>query len=219
MNGFTQFIDIILHLNKYLDHFVGIYGVWIYAILFVIIFSETGLVVTPFLPGDALLFTVGTLTAGDGSLNLPVILVLLTAAAILGNLVNYSIGRTIGQKLYSNPNSRIFKQKHLEQTHQFYEKYGAKAILLSRFLPLLRTMVPFVAGMGSMDQKKFTSYNVIGAFIWVFGIVLLGHFFGNIEFVQKNFSVVIVAIIVISMVPPSIEVLRAWRAQRVTGRD
>jgi membrane-associated protein len=216
MNGLAQLIDVVLHLNKYLGHFAEIYGPWIYAILFLIIFSETGLVVTPFLPGDALLFTVGTLTAGNGSLSLPLILVLLAAAAILGNMTNYAIGRTFGKKLYSNPNSRIFKQKHLVQTHEFYEKYGAKAIVLSRFLPLLRTMAPFVAGMGSMDRKKFNAYNLVGAFLWVFGIVLLGHYFGNIEFVQKNFSVVIVAIILISMVPPGIEIARAWLGRSVT---
>jgi membrane-associated protein len=218
MNGFAQLIDVVLHLNKHLAHFSEIYGPWIYAILFLIIFSETGLVVTPFLPGDALLFTVGTLTAGNGSLSLPVTLVLLAAAAILGNLTNYAIGRTIGKKLYSNPTSRIFKQSHLEQTHEFFEKYGAKAIVLSRFLPLLRTMAPFVAGMGGMDLKKFHSYNILGAFLWVLGLVLLGHFFGNIEFVQKNFSVVILAIILISMIPPGIEIARAWIRNRTGER-
>jgi membrane-associated protein len=194
----------------YLGQLADSYGPWIYALLFLIIFSETGLVVTPFLPGDALLFTVGTLTAESGPLNLALILVLLTAAGILGHTVNYWIGSAIGHKLFSNPASRIFNRRHLDQTHAFYERHGAKTILLSRFLPLIRTFAPFVAGMGSMSYKKFFAYNIAGAFVWVFSIVLLGHFFGNIPYVQRNYSLVILGIVVISMIPPGIEILRGW---------
>jgi len=214
MDWFLKFLDIILHLNLYLDQLAGSYGSWIYALLFLIIFSETGLVVTPFLPGDALLFTVGTLTAESGPLNLLLILVLLTVAGILGHTANYWIGQKLGQKLFSNPQSRIFNRKHLDQTHAFYERHGAKTIMLSRFLPLIRTFAPFVAGMGSMSYKKFFAYNVFGAFVWVFSVVLLGHFFGNLPYVQKNYSLVILAIIVISMIPPGLEILRGWRSRR-----
>jgi membrane-associated protein len=188
MDWILKFLDVILHLNLYIGQFAGSYGSWIYALLFLIIFCETGLVVTPFLPGDALLFTVGTLTAENGALSLPL----------------------IGERLFSNPRSRIFNRRHLNQTHAFFERHGAKTIMLSRFLPLIRTFAPFVAGMSSMSYKKFFLYNVVGAFVWVFGIVLLGHFFGNLPYVQKNYSLVILAIIVISMIPPGVEILRAW---------
>src|SRR6201998_976655 len=208
MDWIAKLLNVILHLNLYLRDVAGAYGSWIYAVLFLIIFAETGLVVTPFLPGDALLFTIGTLTAETGPLNLPIILVLLTAAGILGHTTNYWIGNKVGEKLFSNPQSRIFNRKHLEQTHAFYERHGAKTIMLSRFIPLIRTFAPFVAGMGSMSYRKFFAYNVIGAFVWVFGVVLLGHFFGNIPYVQNNFSLVILAIVVISMIPPAVEICR-----------
>jgi membrane-associated protein len=214
MDWLAKFVNIVLHLNLYVGQLADSYGPWIYALLFAIIFAETGLVVTPFLPGDALLFAVGTLTTTNGPLNLPLILVLLTVAGILGHTTNYWIGNKIGKKLFSNPQSRIFNQKHLEQTHAFYERHGAKTIVLSRFIPLIRTFAPFVAGMGSMNYRQFFAYNVIGAFVWVFGVVLLGHFFGNIPYVQKNFSLVILAIIVVSMMPPTLEFLRAWRSQK-----
>jgi membrane-associated protein len=214
MEWLAKFVNIILHLNLYIGQLADSYGPWIYALLFVIIFSETGLVVTPFLPGDALLFAVGTLTASNGPLNLPLILVLLTVAGILGHTTNYWIGNKIGRKLYSNPQSRIFRQKHLDQTHAFFDRHGAKTIMLSRFIPLIRTFAPFVAGMGSMSYRKFFAYNVIGAFIWVCSVVLLGHFFGNIPYVQKNFSLVILAIIIVSMIPPTLEIVRAWLSQK-----
>src|SRR6202047_156692 len=210
MDWLANLLNSILHLNLVLDRVADAHGPWIYALLFLIIFSETGLVVTPFLPGDALLFTVGTLTAENGPLNLPLILVLLTVAGILGHTANYWIGQKLGQKLFSNPQSRIFNRRHLDQTHAFYERHGAKTIMLSRFLPLIRTFAPFVAGMGSMSYKKFFAYNVAGAFVWVFSVVLLGHFFGNIPYVQKNFSLVILGIVIISMIPPGIEILRGW---------
>jgi membrane-associated protein len=214
MEWLVKFVNIILHLNLYIGQMADSYGPWIYALLFLVIFAETGLVVTPFLPGDALLFAVGTLTTTSGPLSLPLILVLLTVAGILGHTTNYWIGNRIGKKLYSNSKSRIFRQKHLEQTHAFYARHGAKTIMLSRFIPLIRTFAPFVAGMGSMSYRHFFVYNVIGAFVWVFGVVLLGHFFGNIPYVQKNFSLVILAIIVVSMIPPTVEVLRGWRSQK-----
>jgi len=213
MDWIAKLVNIILHLNLYLGQVADSYGAWIYAILFLIIFCETGLVVFPFLPGDALLFTVGTLTAQNGPLNLPIILILLTVAGILGHTTNYWIGNSIGQRLFSNPRSRIFNRKHLEQTHAFFERHGAKTIMLSRFIPLIRTFAPFVAGMGSMSYRKFFAYNVIGAVVWVFGIVLLGHFFGNIPYVQKNFSLVILAIVVISMIPPALEIFRGLLAR------
>ena len=213
MDWIAKLLNILLHLNLYLGQVADSYGSWIYAILFLIIFSETGLVVTPFLPGDALLFTVGTLTAQNGPLNLPIILILLTVAGILGHVTNYWIGNSIGQRLFSNPRSRIFNRKHLEQTHAFFERHGAKTIMLSRFIPLIRTFAPFVAGMGSMSYRKFFAYNVIGAVVWVFGIVLLGRFFVNIPYVQKNFSLVILAIVVISMIPPVLEILRGFLAR------
>jgi membrane-associated protein len=214
MEWLAKFVNVILHLNLYIGQLADSYGPWIYALLFVIIFSETGLVVTPFLPGDALLFAVGTLTTSNGPLNLPLILVLLTVAGILGHTTNYWIGNKIGRKLYSNPQSRIFRQKHLEQTHAFFDRHGAKTIMLSRFIPLIRTFAPFVAGMGSMSYRKFFAYNVIGAFLWVFSVVFLGHFFGNIPYVQKNFSLVILAIIIVSMIPPSVEIVRGWVSQK-----
>jgi membrane-associated protein len=213
MDWLANLLNSILHLNLVLDRVADAYGPWIYALLFLIIFSETGLVVTPFLPGDALLFAIGTLTAKNGSLNLPISLILLTVAGILGHTVNYSIGNKIGQKLFSNPQSRIFNRKHLEQTHAFYERHGAKTIMLSRFVPLIRTFAPFVAGMGSMSYRKFFAYNVVGAFVWVFGVVLLGHFFGNLPYVQKNFSLVILAIVVVSMIPAALEIFRGWRGR------
>jgi membrane-associated protein len=207
-------IHTLLHLNEYLPDWVQAYGPWIYAILFMIIFCETGLVITPFLPGDALLFTVGSLTTAEGPLSLPLILILLIVAGILGDSLNYWIGARLGERLYRNPKSRIFNPKHLEKTHAFYEKYGAKTIILARFLPLIRTFAPFVAGMGAMDYRKFVGYNVIGAVIWVLSVVLAGHYFGQIPSVQKNFSLVVLAIILISMLPPAIEIFKAWRERR-----
>jgi membrane-associated protein len=214
MDWIRQIIDFALHFNNHLGYFVDQFGIWIYLLLFLIVFSESGVILTPFLPGDALLFTVGSLTVGSGKLNLFAVLVLLSIAAPLGGFVNYAIGAVFGQKLFVNPNARILNPKHLHQTHLFYEKHGAKAILLARYLPMIRTFAPFVAGMGRMSYKKFAAYNIVGGVIWVFIVVLLGHFFGGLSFVQKNFSLVILAIIVISMLPPTIEFVRAWRSSR-----
>src|ERR1700730_3959948 len=220
MNLLSHFLDVLLHFNTYLRPFAESYGGWIYAILFAMIFCETGLVVTPFIPGDSLLFAVGALTAGasttggTSSLDLWLILISLTVAGVLGNTVNYSIGYALGQRLFNNPNSRIFNRKHLDQTHAFYEKHGAKAVILSRFFPIIRTLAPFVAGMGQMSYRKFFIYNVIGASTWVCSFVLLGHFFGNLPYVQKNFSLVILGILVISLIPAGLEFARAWSARK-----
>jgi len=210
MDWLKNFIQILLHLNEYLGQLIDTYGPWIYAILFVTIFCETGIVVTPFLPGDALLFAVGSLTTTGSSLNLPLVLILLTVASILGDSLNYWIGLHLGERLFHNPESRIFNRKYLERTHAFYEKHGVKTIILARFLPLIRTFAPFVAGMASMNYRKFLSFNIIGGVIWTFSVILAGHFFGQIPTVQKNFSLVILAIILISMIPPGIEVIRTW---------
>jgi membrane-associated protein len=207
-----QFIDIFLHLNKHLNEYAGQLGGWLYLILFVIIFCETGLVVTPFLPGDSLLFAVGALTADvDSPLNLLLLLFLLSAAAILGDAVNYLIGFRLGPKVFKYENSRLLNKKHLERTHQFYEKYGGKTIILARFIPIIRTFAPFVAGIGKMSYRRFGLYNVIGGVAWVLICLLAGRFFGQIEFVQKNFEVVIVAIIGISIMPMVIEYFLARR--------
>lgn len=203
------FIDFILHIDVHLAELVAEYGTWIYAILFVIIFCETGLVVTPFLPGDSLLFVAGTLAAiGSNHINIHLMVLLLISAAILGDAVNYTIGRFFGEKLFSNPNSKIFKQSYLEKTHNFYKKHGGKTIILARFVPIVRTFAPFVAGMGHMSYKHFASFNVIGGIAWVSIFMYAGYFFGELEFVKKNLSVLIVVIIIISVIPGVVEVLR-----------
>jgi membrane-associated protein len=207
MEPLKKLIDIVLHLDRYLKDLVPEYGVWIYAILFLIIFCETGLVVTPFLPGDSLLFAIGAL-AGAGALNLWAILFLLTFAAILGDTVNYWAGHLIGPKIFRGEGSRWLNRKHLEKTHQFYERYGGKTIIIARFVPIVRTFAPFVAGIGSMSYFRFMSFNVVGGILWVFSMTLAGYFFGGLPFVQKNFSVVILGIIFISILPAIIEFLR-----------
>ena len=206
MELLKKFIDIVLHLDKYLKDIVPEYPVLIYAILFLIIFCETGLVVTPFLPGDSLLFAIGAL-AGIGALNLALILLLLSVAAILGDTVNYWIGHYIGPKVFSH-DSRFLNRKYLDKTHEFYERYGGKTIIIARFVPIVRTFAPFVAGVGSMTYIKFMSYNVFGGLLWVFSMTLAGYFFGNLAIVQKNFSLVILMIIFISILPGIIEYLR-----------
>lgn len=203
-------IDFIIHIDRHLLELVENYGVWVYAILFLIIFCETGLVVTPFLPGDSLLFVAGALAASNvtGDFNIIILNIILITAAILGDGVNYGIGRFFGEKLFSNPDSKIFKQSYLEKTHQFYEKHGGKTIILARFVPIVRTFAPFVAGMGHMGYKHFVAYNVIGGVIWVVLFTLLGYFVGTIEWVQQNLKLLMVAIIVLSIVPAIVEVIR-----------
>jgi membrane-associated protein len=207
MDFLTNFIDIFLHLDKYLDVFVTNYGNLTYIIVFLIIFSETGLVVAPFLPGDSLLFAIGALCA-ISSLSLPVVLIILPIAAILGDNVNYWIGHWFGPKLFKKDNSKIFNKQNLLKAHTFYEKYGGIAITLCRFIPILRTFVPFASGMAKMSFPKFTFFNVLGGLLWTVIFLLLGYFFGNIPFVKKNFELVIVGIILISVLPIVIEYLK-----------
>ena len=208
----TDLIDFILHIDQHLQTLSAEYGVWIYAILFLIVFCETGLVVTPFLPGDSLLFAAGGIAA-IGSMNIHLMVALLIAAAIIGDAVNFMIGKYFGEKLFANPDSKIFKRGYLDKTHAFYEKYGGKTIIIARFVPIVRTFAPFVAGMAKMDYSKFIRYNVIGAVLWVVLFSYIGYFFANTEFVKKNLGLVLIAIIVISVLPAVIEVIRAKRAK------
>jgi len=207
MEFIKQVIDFVLHLDTHLGHLIQQYHNWIYAILFTIIFCETGLVVTPFLPGDSLLFAAGAFAAA-GSLKLAWLLLLLAAAAILGDTANYWIGHYVGPKVFHKEKTRFFKKKYLERTHAFYEKYGGQTIIIARFVPIIRTFAPFVAGIGRMTYWRFISFNVIGGLAWVALFVLAGYFFGNLPFVKKNFSLVIMAIILISLVPGFVEVIR-----------
>jgi membrane-associated protein len=203
-------IDLFLHLDKHLDKVIADYGPWTYAILFGIIFCETGLVVTPFLPGDSLLFAAGALAA-IGSLDPLWLFLLLSGAAIAGDTVNYWIGAWIGPKAFSGE-YRLLKKEHLERTHAFYEKYGGKTIILARFVPIVRTFAPFVAGIGAMNYAKFIVYNIIGGLAWVAMFIFGGYWFGNQEFVKKNFSLVVIAIILISVMPMVIEYIRSRRS-------
>lgn len=200
MELITAFFDIVLHLDKHLALMVQQYGIWIYAILFAIIFSETGFVVTPFLPGDSLLFVAGALAA-LGGMDIMILIAVLLAAAALGNTLNYQIGRFLGPKVFQWENSRFFNKAALLKTHLFYETHGGKTLVISRFLPLFRTFAPFVAGIGAMTWARFTFFNLIGAFAWVVSLTLAGYFFGNLPWVQKNLSAVIIGIIAISMIP------------------
>ena len=196
----TQLIDIILHLDAHLVVWLALFGPWIYVIMFLVIFCETGLVVTPFLPGDSLLFALGALTTVENGLNLWVLLISLTIAGILGDTVNYHIGKYLGPKVFES-NSRFFKKEYLEQTTSFYDRWGAFTIVAARFAPIVRTFAPFVAGIGSMHYRKFLSYNVIGAVAWVFLFVLAGHYFGNLPVVKRNFHIVIFGVIFVSILP------------------
>ncbi|ANC01555.1 MULTISPECIES: DedA family protein [Pseudomonas] len=200
-------LDLILHLDAYLDLLVTNYGPWIYAILFAVIFCETGLVVMPFLPGDSLLFIAGAVAAGGGMD--PVLLAgLLMVAAILGDSTNYVIGRTAGERLFRNPNSKIFRRDYLQRTHEFYERHGGKTVTLARFLPILRTFAPFVAGIAHMHYPRFLGFSVAGTLLWVGGLVTLGYFFGNVPFIKQHLSLMVVAIIVLSLVPMILGLLR-----------
>jgi len=213
MEFLNQVLDFILHLDKHLSSLVQTYGLWTYLILFVIIFLETGLVVTPFLPGDSLLFAAGAFAAAK-ALNVLWLFILLSAAAIIGDTVNYWIGHFVGPKVFHQEKSRLFKKEYLERTHRFYERYGAETIIVARFVPIIRTFAPFVAGIGRMSYWKFISYNVIGGIGWVALFIFGGFFFGNIPFVKRNFSLVIIAIIVISSIPAGVEFYRHRRASR-----
>ena len=215
MDALTGLLDVLIHLDQHLNAWAADFGGWMYVILFAIVFCETGLVVTPFLPGDSLLFGVGALSATPGSPIDPWLVgILLIVAGILGDAVNYAIGRAIGPKIFNRPSSRFFNTDHLRKAHAFYEKYGGKTIILARFIPIVRTFAPFVAGIGRMTYAKFALYNVTGAIVWVVGFVFLGHQFGGLPFVKKNFSLVILAIIVLSILPAVIEIIRARRASK-----
>jgi membrane-associated protein len=196
----TQFLDIILHLDAHLLTWINLFGPWIYVMMFLVIFCETGLVVTPFLPGDSLLFALGALSALDNGLDLWILLVSLTIAGILGDTANYHIGKYLGPKVFEREN-RFFKKQYLTQTQAFYENWGAFTIVAARFAPIARTFAPFVAGIGSMNYKKFLSYNVMGAVAWVFTFILAGHFFGNLPVVKRNFHIVIFGVIFVSILP------------------
>jgi membrane-associated protein len=211
MEWINFFVDVFLHLDKHLGEVVQSYGTWTYLILLVIIFCETGLVVTPFLPGDSLLFAAGALASpAVGALDPAWLFVLLSLAAIAGDTVNYWIGAIVGPRAFSG-NIRFLKKEHLERTHRFYEKYGGKTIIIARFVPIVRTFAPFVAGIGAMNYARFIIYNIAGGVAWVALFVLGGYWFGTTEIVKKNFSLVVVAIILISVMPMVIEFLRARR--------
>ena len=203
----SSFIDLFLHLDKHLADLVIHYGSWVYGILTIIVFCETGLVIAPFLPGDSLLFAIGALCA-VGSLNPFIIAPLLFIAAISGDNLNYWFGRTIGSKAFSNPESKIFKQSYLQRTQSFYTDYGSKTIVIARFVPIVRTFAPFVAGLGKMNYRVFLSFSVGGALLWIILLISAGYFFGQIEFVKKNFSVVVLAIIAISILPALFETFK-----------
>lgn len=213
MEYITWIIDFILHIDVHLQELVAQYGIWIYAILFLIVFCETGLVVTPFLPGDSLLFVAGTLAAlPSNSLDIHLMVLLIIIAAILGDAVNYMVGQLFGEKLFSNPQSKIFRRIYLERTHAFYDRHGGKTIILARFVPIIRTFAPFVAGMGNMSYRRFAWFNVIGAVVWVVSFAYAGYLFGNHPLVQQNLKLLIVMIIVLSVIPGVIEVWRQRRA-------
>lgn len=213
MEFLAQFIDIVLHLDKHLALLVQQYGLWIYGILFFIVFAETGFVVTPFLPGDSLLFVAGALAAlGEGGMDIFVLIGLLSAAAILGNMLNYQIGRFFGPKVFHWENSRFFNRNALIKTHAFYEKHGGKTLVLSRFLPLFRTFAPFVAGIGAMSYARFTLFNLIGAIGWVVSLCAAGYWLGNIAWVKANLSLIIIGIVVSSLVPIGIGYLKTREA-------
>ena len=213
MEILMQFLDIVLHLDKHLAVLVQQYGLWIYGILFVIIFSETGFVVTPFLPGDSLLFVAGALAAiGEGGMDIFVLMGSLSVAAILGNMVNYHIGRFLGPKVFHWENSRFFNRDALVKTHAFYEKHGGKTLIISRFLPLFRTFAPFVAGIGAMSYAKFTIFNLVGAGSWVVSLCLAGYWLGNIPWVKTNLSFIIVGIIISSLIPIGIGYVKSKEA-------
>ena len=213
MELLAAFIDVVLHLDVHLATWVQEYGLWIYAILFAIIFCETGLVVTPILPGDSLLFVAGAIAA-VGSLDVHVLVVTLVLAAFLGNTVNYAIGRWLGKRYFVDNKSRWLNPKHLEKAHAFYEEHGGKAIVISRFLPIVRTYIPFVAGLGAMDPGRFTAFNLAGGVLWVASLCYAGYFFGNIPWVRSNLTAIIVGIIVVSLLPLVIAYARSRVARR-----
>jgi membrane-associated protein len=213
MDIIKSIIDFVLHIDGHLAEIISQYGPWIYAILFLIVFCETGLVVTPFLPGDSLLFAAGALAASTGKMSILVLWGLLTLAAILGDGVNYFIGKRIGKGVFK-PGNRILKLEYLHKTEQFYEKHGNKTIILARFVPIVRTFAPFVAGVGNMNYSRFATYNIVGGILWVTLFLFAGWFFGNIPFVKENFEFVTIGIILVSVLPMVLEFLKARRERK-----
>ncbi|WP_342755718.1 DedA family protein [Nibricoccus aquaticus] len=210
MDLIKKLIDFILHIDAHLAEIIQDYGLWTYAVLFAIIFAETGLVVTPFLPGDSLLFAAGAFCAmPDTGLNVHLMALLLFVAAVIGDTLNYWIGSKIGPRVFAREDSFFLRKKHLERAHAFFEKYGGRAIILARFVPIVRTFVPFVAGIGHMTYSRFIAYNIIGGFIWIYFFTYAGYLFGTHPFIQKNFKIVILAIILLSVLPIVFEFLRA----------
>lgn len=210
-----KLIDFVLHIDAHLAEIINEYGLWTYGVLFLIIFAETGLVVLPLLPGDSLLFAAGALAAlPESGLSVHLLAGMLFIAAVLGDTLNYWIGSKLGPAVFRREDSIWLRKKHLERAHTFFEKYGGRAIILARFVPIVRTFVPFVAGVGSMTYRRFLAFNVIGGFVWIYAFIYLGFFFGNLPVVKKNFGLVILAIIVVSVLPIAIEAARAWRTQR-----
>ena len=210
-----KLVDFILHIDRHLAEIISAYGLWTYAILFAIIFVETGLVVMPFLPGDSLLFAAGAFAAKpETGLNVHLIALLLFIAAVLGDTLNYWIGAKVGPAVFKREDSVWLRKKHLERAHEFFERYGGRAVILARFVPIVRTFVPFVAGIGQMTYTRFLAYNVIGGFLWIYFFTYAGFAFGNQPFVQKNFKLVILAIIFLSVLPIVIEFAKEWRRAR-----
>ncbi len=207
MEFIKQIIDFVLHIDKHLDYITQEFGLFTYLILFLIIFAETGLVVTPFLPGDSLLFAIGAIAA-RGSLSLTILIIILIVAAIVGDTVNYWVGRYFRPKILEGHTIRFINKKHLDKTHEFYEKYGGKTIIIGRFIPIVRTFAPFVAGIGEMTYSKFILYNIVGGIVWILIFTVAGFFFGNIPMIRRNFTLVIFAIIFISILPGIIEFIR-----------
>jgi membrane-associated protein len=208
METIRTLLEFILHLDEHLISFVTTYGVWTYALLFLIIFSETALIFLAFLPGDSLLFATGALSANtDGALNIHVIFILLLVASVVGNGVNYFLGYWIGPKVFRT-DSFWFNRKHIDQAHYFYERYGGKTIIIARFIPIVRTFAPFIAGIGYMTYRQFFIYNLIGALLWIGGLLYISYWFGNISFVKEHFSLVVLGIIIVSLLPPIFEIVR-----------
>jgi len=215
LEWFQHIVDLFLHLDRHLAELAQALGPWLYFLLFAIVFCETGLVVTPFLPGDSLLFAVGALASiPESGLSIWLLGALLIVAAILGDAVNYAVGAYIGPRVFSSEESRWLNKRHLQRTHEFYEKYGGKTIILARFVPIVRTFAPFVAGVGSMTYARFAVYNVTGAVVWVVSFLLAGYFFGQLPIVKQYFHLVIVGIIVVSVIPVVVEFIRARRETR-----
>lgn len=214
MDALHFLVDFILHIDIHLNALVNSYGVWVYLLLFLTIFSETGLVVLPFLPGDSLLFVAGAVAAGSGVLDIHLLAALLMGAAVLGDNCNYAIGRFLGLRLFRNPDSRIFRREHLQTTEQFYVRHGGKTVMLARFLPIVRTFAPFVAGLGKMRYQRFLGFSVLGALAWAGGLLYLGYFFGNLPAVKQNLSYLIIGIVVFTSLPSMIGL---WRQHRLAS--